>query len=171
MKSTLVLAALATLTVAGCGGGATAAAVRSPSPAATFPSPSPSPSPSPETARTLTFALKPSANQSHVGGTVKVDVQAFSYTITMTITGLDPNSGHEINMHAGSCDAIDTDDYLKHIDHVTANAQGVATSTTTWQLQWEVPSLGRVMTVHGDDPTNGYTDQSFVHYGCADLTN
>jgi hypothetical protein len=62
----------------------------------------PSTSPSP---RLLTLPLNPvEGAQAH--GTVAIEVKGDSYTVTVTIEGLTPNSIHKLYLNAGTCNAI-----------------------------------------------------------------
>lgn len=137
--------------------------------AATSPNPKPTPTPT-QSPRTLMFKLN---GTSLVGGsevypahgTVQVDVKIYGYTLTVTVQGLTPNSGHRINMHAGTCAAPDIK-LISNTAHATADANGTFTSVQSLTDVYTVPSEGRILTVHGDDQDNPVT-----HIACADLTN
>jgi hypothetical protein len=94
-----------------------------------------------------------------------VDIKIYGYAVTVTVQGLTPNSGHRINMHAGSCAAPDFK-LISNNAHATADAKGTFTSVESWAEVYSVPPEGRILTVHGDD-----LDNPFNHVACADLTN
>lgn len=98
-------------------------------------------------------------------GTVQVDVKVDGYTVTVTMQDLTPNSGHRINVHAGSCAAPDIK-LMTNTAQATADAKGTLTSVESWPGVYFVPPEGRILTVHGDDQDNRST-----HIACADLTN
>jgi hypothetical protein len=127
----------------------------------TLPSPSasgaPSTSPSP---RLLTVALNPvEGAQAH--GTVAIEVKGDSYTVTVTIEGLTPNSIHKLYLNAGTCNAIKSNVEITFAQDVRADASGKATSVTTYHNAYSIPAEGRVLVVHGDEP---------VRLACAELT-
>jgi hypothetical protein len=98
-------------------------------------------------------------------GTVRVDVKVHGYTVTVAVQGLAPNSGHGINVHAGSCAVPDTG-LISNNAHAIADANGTFTSVESWTDVYSVPPAGRILTVHGDDQ-----DSPFAHIACANLTN
>ena len=99
-------------------------------------------------------------------GTVLVDIKTYGYTITVTVTGLTPNTKHLINFHLGSCASPDLSPPFDQIDVAVADATGSITSVTTRNGVYLVPGNGRILTVHGDDPNRRET-----HIACTDLTN
>ena len=158
-----ILVVPATVLLVSCGGTTTAA---TPSP-----SPSPSPRPSPiQSPRTLTFQINGVDDPAH--GTVVIDIQGTGYTMTVTGLGLQPNSGHEVNIHAGACPpaAVDTSVIVK-VQHVKADPTGKFVSVTAWPFAWSVSSDGRILTIHGSDPPIGSNLDPYTHIACANLTN
>jgi hypothetical protein len=100
-------------------------------------------------------------------GTVQVDINNDGYTITVTVTGLTPNTTHLINTHPGTCAAPDLSlQSFIQIAVANADAKGTLTSVTTRPGAWYVPGAGLIMTVHGDSPNRHET-----HIACTDLTN
>lgn len=99
-------------------------------------------------------------------GTVRVDIKNNGYTITVTVTGLTPNTRHLINFHFGSCATPDLDPPFEQIDIAGADATGTLTSVTTHPGAYIVPANGRILTVHGDDTAKRQT-----HIACTNLTN
>jgi hypothetical protein len=155
----------ATLLMVGCGSN-TATTSTSPSPTL-IPTPIQSP-------RTLMFTLAPctaecdpmSEGVSKFGqGTVRVDIKNYGYTLTVTVTGMTPNTQHLINFHFGSCATPDLDTWVQ-IDVAAADATGTLTSATTSPVAWIVLEKGRILTVHGDEPKRRQT-----HIACTNLTN
>ena len=154
-----ILVVPATVLLVSCGGTTTAAT----------PSPSPSPRPSPiQSPRTLTFQINGADDPAH--GTVVIDIKGSGYTMTVTGLGLQPNSGHLINIHAGACGAEDTS-VLVNVQHVKADPTGKFVSATDWPSAWSVSSAGRILTIHGSDPPIGSNLDPFSHIACANLTN
>lgn len=98
-------------------------------------------------------------------GTVQGDVKIYGYIVTVAVQGLTPNSGHRINVHAGSC-AAPAIKVISNTAHATADANGTFTSVESWPDAYLVPPEGRILTIHGDDQDNPST-----HIACADLTN
>ena len=150
-----------------CGSNSTTATSTSPSPtAASTPS---------QPSRTLMFTLKACAaacdpmgeGPSKFGqGTVRLDIKNDSYTITVTVTGLTPNTQHLINFHFGTCAVPNLDPPYDQIEIATADATGRLTSVITRRSAYIVPVTGRILTVHGDQPTRQHT-----HLACVDLTS
>jgi len=99
------------------------------------------------------------------GGTVRVDINVYGYTLTVTVKGLTPNTRHQLQLAGGNCAGVDPGFQL-YVDHVTADAKGTITSLTTWHEIYNVPAEGRVFVVHGDDDSNGTAE-----IACAVMTN
>jgi hypothetical protein len=110
------------------------------------------------------FTLNGHSDPSH--GTVQVDVKSYGYVMTVTVVGLNPNTQHEINIHAGTCANQDTDSLILHVDFLAADASGTIKSVTTWPKAYAVPANGRILTVHGDYNTS----DMFVHIDCTEMT-
>ncbi len=157
--------ALISLVMIGCSGPASAPpAPTSSAGAVTSYSPTGLPAENP---RSLTFELKPGAG-SGAHGTVTIDTAAGGYTMTVEILGLNPNSHHLLNMHAGTCAAQDTNVMLPLEQDVKANDAGEVTYVKGFpNLLYVIPSAGRILTVHGDKPGVEIYD----HIACADLTD
>jgi hypothetical protein len=97
-------------------------------------------------------------------GMARVDIKADSYTVTVTMNGLDPNTSHLINIHPGTCAApILTVPYV-HVDVAKADANGTLTSITTWPGAYTIPALGEILTVHGADEISREN-----HIACANM--
>ena len=99
-------------------------------------------------------------------GTLQMDIKNNSYTITVRVTGLTPNTRHLINFHFGSCATPNLDPPFDQIEIASADATGTLTSVTTRLSAYAVPESGRILTVHGDDPKRRQT-----HIACTNLTN
>jgi len=129
-------------------------------------SPASDPTPT-QQARTLNFKLDASPGYT-IGGTAHFDISTYGYTLTVTVKGLTPGSRHMINTHGGTCASQETSGTsLRRIDDAMVNANGILTSVTSWQRIWSVPTGGRILTVHGNDGTDG----QYGHIVCANLTN
>ena len=164
------------LLLMGCGSNNPAAIATTPSPT---PASSPSVAPPTQNPRTLTFkliactgpAVCGNANPLNEGpskfgqGTVRVDINADSYTITVTAKGFTPNSSHLINVHPGSCATPNLDQFDQLVVAI-ADAHGSLTSVTNLPGSYLVPGPGRILTVHGDDIARRQT-----HIACTNLTN
>lgn len=141
----------------GCGSDSTSA---------TKVSPVSAPTPT-QSARTLNFKLNAAPGYT-MGGTAQFDIGVYGYTVTVTVKGLTPGSRHMINMHGGTCASQEiSETSLRRIDDATVSANGTLTSVTSWSRIWSVPTGGRILTVHGNDGTEG----QLAHIACADLTN
>jgi hypothetical protein len=159
------------LLVVGCGSNTaatTATTTATPSLAAT---PHPSPVQSP---RTLLFKLHPCIEgcsplgeplSKYGQGTVRVDIEEYGYTLTVTVSGLTADSRHLLNFHGGSCTNVALFPY-DQITIATADATGKFASVTTRPGVYIVEASGLVLTVHGDERSRRET-----HLACADLTN
>lgn len=156
-----ILVVPATVLLVSCGGTTTAAT----------PSPSPSPRPSPiQSPRTLTFQINGGDDPAH--GTVVIDIKGSGYNMTVTGLGLQPNSGHMINIHAGACPPWTEDtSVLVTVQQVKADPTGKFVSVTDWPFAWSVSSDGRILTIHGSDPPIGSKYDPYGHIACANLTN
>ena len=122
-----------------CGGGGSATA-----------SPSPTKTPS------ISFSMV-SMNGSGASGTGKVVKASGSFTVTIKLTRLVPNSSHISHIHNGSCSKPGGIAYA--LSQVLADASGNATATSTVQVDYSVPPTGWYVNVHhGPDfsvPANG----------------
>jgi Cu/Zn superoxide dismutase len=153
MVRAVVVVGLSLLLV-GCGSSGTTATSKSP---ATGPTPTQSP-------RTLTFKLYGQSGDP-ARGTVRVDLQRYGYTLTLTVEGLTPKSRHSFMIHAGSCAHLE-DMYYVPVAVATADAKGRLTAVGTKLGIYSVPAAGRTMCMHGDsDSIYGPTDVA-----CGDMT-
>ncbi len=131
----LVLALSILFVVAACGGGGTATA-----------------SPTP----TISFTMV-AQNGSGVAGTGKIVKGTGTFTVTIKLTGMAPNSSHISHVHTGSCAKNGGVAYA--LTQVIANSSGSATITSTVPAAYSVPAGGWYVNVHhGPDfsaPANG----------------
>jgi len=131
-----VLAVLALGTV-GCGGGATAATPTPP----------------------IDFSML-AQNGSAVTGTGRIVKGADSFTVTIKLTGLAPNSSHVSHLHAGSCTAPGGIAFA--LKQVIADSGGAATIASTVPTSYVTPASGWYVNVHhGPDfsaPANAPSD-------------
>jgi hypothetical protein len=132
---TLVLAVSSLLVAAGCGGGT-----------ATNPSPTP----------TINFTMV-AQNGSGVAGTGTVVKVAGSFTVTIKLTGLTPNSSHISHVHNGAC--AKAGGIVYPLSQVIADSSGSATVLSIVPAGYSVPTGGWYVNVHhGPDftaPANG----------------
>jgi hypothetical protein len=104
-------------------------------------------------------------NGSTAAGTGNVVKGAGSFTVTIKLTGLTPNSSHVSHVHAGSCTAPGGIAFA--LQQVIADSTGAATIATTVPAGYVVPASGWYVNVHhGPDfsaPANAPSDS------CGDL--
>jgi hypothetical protein len=138
----LVLAMLGALTTFACGGDALV----------------------PPTAHAVDFTML-AQNGSTAAGTGTVVKGSDSFTVTIKLAGLAPNSSHVSHLHAGGCAAPGGIAFALH--QVVADATGAATITSTVPTSYVVPASGWYVNVHhGPDfsaPANAPSDS------CGDL--
>ena len=134
----LVLALAGLFVLAACGGtGSTATNPTSPTPSISF-----------------TMIAQ---NASGVAGTGKVVKGTGSFTVTIKLTGMAPNSSHISHVHTGACAKPGGIAYA--LQQVIADSSGAATATSTVAVDYSVPTGGWYVNVHhGPDltaPANG----------------
>ena len=104
-------------------------------------------------------------NGSGVSGTGIVVKGADSFTVTIKLTRLAPNSSHISHLHSGSCTAAGGIAFA--LQQVIADSAGAATIATTVPVGYVVPASGWYVNVHhGPDfsaPANAPSDS------CGDL--
>jgi hypothetical protein len=122
IRSLLVLAGI--VVISACGGAA--AAVPSPSPG-------------------INFAMN-AQNGSGVSGTGQIVKSAASFTVTIKLTGMAPNSSHISHLHAGRCAQPGGIAYA--LQQVIADSAGAATVTTVVPADYSVPASGWYVNVH-----------------------
>lgn len=134
-----LLAVTAVFVLMGCGGGGTATTTNAPSP-------------TPPISLTMT-----QQNGSGVAGTGQVVKGTGSFTVTIRLTGMTPNSSHVSHVHTGSCAKSGAIAYA--LQQVIADSSGAATVTSTVNVDYSVPAGGWYVNVHhGPDltvPANG----------------
>jgi hypothetical protein len=92
-------------------------------------------------------------NASGVSGSGNIVQGAGSFTVTVKLTGLAPNSSHISHVHAGKCSQPGSIVYA--LVQVIADASGAATATTTVPSAYLVPASGWYVNVHhGPDFTD-----------------
>jgi hypothetical protein len=138
-----VLAMLSVVAAAACGGGGSSATSTQP----------------------IDFTMT-AQNLSAASGTGTVVRGAGgSFTVTIKLTGLAPNSSHVSHLHAGSCGVPGGIAFA--LQQVIADSAGTATITTTVPAGYVVPASGWYVNVHhGPDfsaPANAPSDS------CGDL--
>jgi hypothetical protein len=112
------------LAATGCGGGTVSTA--SPSPA-------------------ITFTMN-AQNASGVSGTGTIVKGVGSFTVTIMLTGLKPNSSHVSHVHAGQCAQPGGIAYA--LQQVMADASGSATTASTVLTTYLIPTSGWYVNVH-----------------------
>jgi CHRD domain len=133
----IVLAIAGLMLVAACGGGGSATSAASPTPSISF-----------------TMAAQ---NGSGVAGTGQIVKGTGSFTVTIKLTGMAPNSSHISHVHTGACAKPGGIAYA--LQQVVADSSGAATVTSTVPAAYSVPAGGWYVNVHhGPDftvPANG----------------
>jgi hypothetical protein len=119
----VVLALVIGLVLAACGGGTAAPA---------------SPSPT-------TFAMTAQGG-SGVSGTGAIVKRNGSFTLTIKLTGMPPNSMHVSHVHAGGCGH--PGGIVYNLTSVAASSSGAATTTSTVLASYLVPASGWYVNVH-----------------------
>jgi hypothetical protein len=95
---------------------------------------------------TLNTAPAASAGQAAVGNAL-LTLNGTTLTVTITISGLVPNSSHAAHIHTGSCSA--QGNVLYPLNTITADATGSADSTTTiTNVKGTIPASGWYVNVH-----------------------
>ena len=105
-------------------------------------------------------------NASGVSGTGMIVKAAGSFTVTIRLTGLKPNSSHVSHVHAGQCAQPGGIAYA--LQQVIADSSGSATTTSTVLATYLIPTSGWYVNVHhGPD----FTDPSYAPSdSCGDLS-
>lgn len=116
--------------------------------------------------------IQPQTNLKHsASGTTDLvwDAKQETLTVTITITGLAPNSTHPAHIHKGSCETSDNG-VLYPLNPVVADGGGKSTSTTMIQrVENGIPTSGWFVNVH-----NGPTlspDIQKTPIACGDIIN
>jgi hypothetical protein len=105
-------------------------------------------------------------NHSAVSGSGNIVQSTGSFTVTVKLTGLAPNSSHISHVHAGKCSQPGGIVYA--LVQVIADASGAATATTTVPSAYLVPASGWYVNVHhGPD----FTEADYAPSdSCGDLS-
>jgi CHRD domain-containing protein len=139
----VVLATVIGAVIAACSGGS-AAAPASPNP--------------------IDFAMKAQSG-SGVSGTGTIVKGTSSFTVTIKLTGMAPNSVHVSHVHAGGCGQ--PGGIVYNLQSVTADSSGAATTASTLPDLYSVPASGWYVNVHnGPDFTEAEYAPSI---SCGDL--
>jgi hypothetical protein len=85
-------------------------------------------------------------NASAVSGTGEIVKGAGSFTVSVKLTGLAPNSSHISHIHLGTCAAPGGVAFA--LQQTVADAAGVATVTTTVPAGYAVPASGWYVNIH-----------------------
>lgn len=102
---------------------------------------------------------------SGVSGTGAIVKGNASFTLTIKLTGMPPNSVHVSHVHAGGCSH--PGGIVYNLKSVTAGSTGAATTTSTVPALYSVPSSGWYVNVHfGPDFTEAEYAPSI---SCGDL--
>src|SRR5450631_4206098 len=102
---------------------------------------------------------------SGVTGTGEIIRATASFTLTIKLTGMTPNSSHVSHLHAGRCGVPGGIVYA--LQQVIADSSGAATTTSTLPAEYLVPAFGWYVNVHqGPD----FTEPEYApSASCGDL--
>lgn len=114
---------------------------------------------------TLTAAPGASAGET-VTGTAKLSLTGTTLTVTVTLSGLEPNSTHAAHIHTGSCESQGA--VMYPLNNITADASGNATVTTTIQNVSSIPATGWYVNIHHSAALS--TQTGFDPVACGDVT-
>jgi len=105
-------------------------------------------------------------NNSGVSGAGSIVKGIDSFTLTIKLTGLAPNSSHVSHVHVGRCTQPGGIAYA--LVQVIADASGAATATTTISASYLIPASGWYVNVHhGPD----FTEADYAPSdSCGDLS-
>jgi hypothetical protein len=106
-------------------------------------------------------------NGSGVTGTGQIVKGIGSFTVTLKLTGMAPNSSHISHVHAGRCAQPGGIAYA--LRQVVADSAGAATATTLVPADYTVPGSGWYVNVHhGPD----FTEADYAPSdSCGDLSS
>jgi hypothetical protein len=121
----LVPALLSLCVLVACGGGGTA----------TTPSPTP----------TISFTMA-AQNGSGVAGTGEIVKGTGSFTVTIKLSGMAPNSSHISHVHTGACAKPGGIAYA--LQQVISDSSGATTVRSTVPVDYSVPAGGWYVNVH-----------------------
>lgn len=99
-------------------------------------------------------------------GTAQLKLSGKTLTVTVSLTGLVPNSAHAAHIHSGSCEMQGA--VLYPLKTITADASGAATVTTTVNNVSSIPSSGWYVNVHHS--TDLSTQTGFNPIACGNVT-
>jgi Cu/Zn superoxide dismutase len=85
-------------------------------------------------------------NGSSVTGTAEVVKGAGSFTLTVKLTGLAPNSSHVSHIHDGRCAAPGGVAYA--LQQTIADGSGAATAVTVIPTGYSIPTAGWYVNIH-----------------------
>jgi hypothetical protein len=115
----------------------------------------------------LTLSAAPGASAGEtVSGTAQLSLTGTTLTVTLTLSGLEPNSAHAAHIHAGSCESQGAVVYP--LTSVVADASGNATVMTTINNVSSIPSSGWYVNVHHSTALS--TQTGFDPIACGNVT-
>lgn len=84
--------------------------------------------------------------------------------MTVPGSGLTPVPHHRLNMHAGTCALPSAEAIISVVQDVQSDADGKLVYVKSYPFAYHIPTVGRVLAVHGDKPGREGT-----HIACVDL--
>jgi hypothetical protein len=103
--------------------------------------------------RILTFAMLPQS-ASGAEGHGRIAMSSNSFTVTLTVSGLVPNTSHLAHIHKGDCSVIGA--VAVALSNVVADASGNATAVTSLDdFPYATPSGGWYAMVHAGPDLTG----------------
>jgi hypothetical protein len=114
----------------------------------------------------VTFGPSPITANESASGMALLSLANDNLTVTLTLTGLAPNSTHLAHIHEGSCEAQGI--VVHQLNPVVADASGKGTSTTVIPKVSSIPASGWYVNVHqgatntphSSDPNNDLSTQT-----------
>jgi CHRD domain len=113
----------------------------------------------------LTAAPGASKGQA-ASGKAQLSLSGTTLTVTVTLSGLEPNSTHAAHIHKGSCESQGAVVYP--LDNVVADASGNANVKTTVNNVSTIPSTGWYVNVHRTTALS--TQTGFDPIACGNVT-
>jgi hypothetical protein len=104
-------------------------------------------------------------NGSGVTGTVEIVKGTGSFTVTIKVKGLAPNSNHVNHIHKGVCPGTPgpiATDVIAALQPVSADASGTATATTQVPHDFALPPEGWYANIHAGPDLQGANAKSIA---------
>jgi hypothetical protein len=117
------------------------------------------------TVQVMMLTASPGSAGETVSGTAQLGLSGQTLTVTLTVSGLEPNSSHAAHIHLGSCESQGDVKYA--LKTVKADASGKATVTTEIPNVASIPGSGWYVNVHHSTALS--TQTGFDPVACGDV--